>query len=215
MQRTPRLKELRERAALSQEDLAEISNVARATIADLEAGKRPARPSTLRKLAKGLQVDVTDFLGEPDSPLVEALPSQDKLFNNGVLEEERRRAEYVPRVWPRIKQLEHAAEQWQRFTDEGLYDLRSLSFEDLQTIDAVSLSIVINHSQDVHELKQACTPEQLERLKQAEKSYFDANLGFWAQVENTLARQRVSDIAERRAQLQARRTEMERLADLA
>jgi transcriptional regulator with XRE-family HTH domain len=54
--KTPRLKDLRERAALSQEDLAEKSGVSRATIADLEAHKRPARPSTRRKLAEALGV---------------------------------------------------------------------------------------------------------------------------------------------------------------
>lgn len=56
MQETSRLKELRERAALSQMDLAERAGIARATIADLEAGKRPARPSTRRKLAEALGV---------------------------------------------------------------------------------------------------------------------------------------------------------------
>ncbi|MDP9476905.1 MAG: helix-turn-helix domain-containing protein [Actinomycetota bacterium] len=56
MLKTPRLRELREQLALSQEDLADRSKVSRATIADLEAGKRPARPSTRRKLAKALDV---------------------------------------------------------------------------------------------------------------------------------------------------------------
>ena len=55
--KTPRLRELRERAALSQEDLAKKSGVSRATIADLEADKRPARPSTRRKLAEALRVE--------------------------------------------------------------------------------------------------------------------------------------------------------------
>lgn len=88
MQRTPRLRALRERAALSQENLAEISHVARATIADLEAGKRPARPSTIRKLAEGLGVEVTDLYGEPDSPLGESPPSLQPTLN-GALEEAR------------------------------------------------------------------------------------------------------------------------------
>lgn len=57
MQETSRLKELRERAALSQMDLAARSGVSRATIADLEAGKRPARPSTRRKLAEALGIE--------------------------------------------------------------------------------------------------------------------------------------------------------------
>ncbi len=56
MLKTPRLRELRERAALSQEDLAKQSGVSRATIADLEGEKRPARPSTRRKLAEALGI---------------------------------------------------------------------------------------------------------------------------------------------------------------
>jgi transcriptional regulator with XRE-family HTH domain len=59
--KTPRLRELRERAALSQEDLAKKSGVSRATIADLEASKRPARPSTRRKLAEGLGVEAHEL----------------------------------------------------------------------------------------------------------------------------------------------------------
>jgi transcriptional regulator with XRE-family HTH domain len=60
--KTPRLRELRERAALSQEDLAKKAGVARATIADLEANKRPARPSTRRKLAEALGVEPAELM---------------------------------------------------------------------------------------------------------------------------------------------------------
>ena len=62
MLKTPRLRELRERAALSQEDLAKKAGVARATIADLEANKRPARPSTRRKLAEALGVEPAELM---------------------------------------------------------------------------------------------------------------------------------------------------------
>ena len=62
MLKTPRLRELRERAALSQEDLAKKSGVSRATIADLEADKRPARPSTRRKLAEALGVEPAELM---------------------------------------------------------------------------------------------------------------------------------------------------------
>jgi transcriptional regulator with XRE-family HTH domain len=55
--RTTRLRELRERAAFSQMELSERSRVSRATIADLELGKRGARPKTRRKLAKALGVE--------------------------------------------------------------------------------------------------------------------------------------------------------------
>ena len=54
MLRTTRLRELRERASFSQMELSEISGVSRATIADLELGKRGARPRTRRRLAKAL-----------------------------------------------------------------------------------------------------------------------------------------------------------------
>jgi transcriptional regulator with XRE-family HTH domain len=60
--KTPRLRVLRERAALSQEDLAKKAGVARATIADLEANKRPARPSTRRKLAEALGVEPAELM---------------------------------------------------------------------------------------------------------------------------------------------------------
>jgi transcriptional regulator with XRE-family HTH domain len=60
--KTPRLRELRERVALSQEGLAKKSGVSRATIADLEAGKRPARPSTRRKLAEALGVEPAELM---------------------------------------------------------------------------------------------------------------------------------------------------------
>jgi len=43
---------------MTQAQLAEASGVARSTIAELEAGNRPARWSTQRKLAEALGVDV-------------------------------------------------------------------------------------------------------------------------------------------------------------
>ena len=54
----PTLKELRERAILSQFDLASKAKVGRATIAALESGdqSRKPRPSTIRKLARALKV---------------------------------------------------------------------------------------------------------------------------------------------------------------
>jgi transcriptional regulator with XRE-family HTH domain len=55
--RTRRLKELRERVSLSQMELSERSGVSRATIADLELGKRGAQPKTRRKLAAALGVE--------------------------------------------------------------------------------------------------------------------------------------------------------------
>lgn len=117
MQRTPLLRGLRERAALSQEDLAKLAGVSRATVADLEGRKRPARPSTLRKVAQGLGVEVTDLYEEHEVPKTPALPSQATLFN-GEAEEERRIA-YL-RAW-RIF-LEDRAREWRDDGEELLQD---------------------------------------------------------------------------------------------
>jgi transcriptional regulator with XRE-family HTH domain len=58
----PKLKQLRNEAALSQMELAERSGVSRATIADLEAGNRGAQPRTLRKLAGALRASPADLM---------------------------------------------------------------------------------------------------------------------------------------------------------
>ena len=54
---------LRERAVMSQEELADRSGVARDTISKLETGRRRAYPSTIRKLAAGLQVEPRLLMG--------------------------------------------------------------------------------------------------------------------------------------------------------
>jgi transcriptional regulator with XRE-family HTH domain len=59
----PHLRNLRRRAVMSQEDLAEKSGVARDTISKLETGQRGAYPSTIRKLAAGLDVEPRMLLG--------------------------------------------------------------------------------------------------------------------------------------------------------
>ena len=57
-------RELRERASFSQMELSELSGVSRATIADLELGKRGAQPRTRRKLAKALGVEPWELVGD-------------------------------------------------------------------------------------------------------------------------------------------------------
>ena len=59
----PHLRDLRRRAVMSQEDLAEKSGVARDTISKLESGQRGAYPSTIRKLAAGLDMEPRMLLG--------------------------------------------------------------------------------------------------------------------------------------------------------
>jgi transcriptional regulator with XRE-family HTH domain len=67
------LEHIRRLRGLSQRELAEKAGVSPATVYELEVGKRPTpRPSTLRKLAEALEVEIADLIGEPAVPLAEA-----------------------------------------------------------------------------------------------------------------------------------------------
>lgn len=59
----PYLRDLRQRAVMSQEQLSERSGVARDTISKLETGRRKAYPTTIRKLAAGLEVEPRMLMG--------------------------------------------------------------------------------------------------------------------------------------------------------
>ena len=59
----PRLRLVRQESVMSQEELAERSGVARDTISKLETGRRGAYPSTIRKLAAGLEVRPQILMG--------------------------------------------------------------------------------------------------------------------------------------------------------
>ena len=75
----PRLRRIRQGAVMSQEELAERSGVARDTISKLETGRRGAYPSTIRKLAAGLEIQPQLLMGG-----VEYLddPVEDELVEN-------------------------------------------------------------------------------------------------------------------------------------
>lgn len=62
-----KLRELRQRRAYSQVELAELVGVERATISRAEQGKHTPRGRTLRKLAEVLGVDVEELIVEPKS----------------------------------------------------------------------------------------------------------------------------------------------------
>jgi transcriptional regulator with XRE-family HTH domain len=91
------LREIRLRRGLSQADLSAITGVAEFTISEIESGKRAnPRPSTLRKLAQALEVEVADLYGEPAYPKDIAPSPEPSLFNG--LEDERRESTYQ-RAW--------------------------------------------------------------------------------------------------------------------
>ena len=80
----PRLRRIRQGAVMSQEELAERSGVARDTISKLETGQRGAYPSTIRKLAAGLEIRPqmliggVEYLDEPPDgePVEETFPEK-------------------------------------------------------------------------------------------------------------------------------------------
>lgn len=57
------LRNFRQQAVLSQEQLAQKSGVARDTISKLESGRRQAYPTTIRKLAAGLEIEPQMLIG--------------------------------------------------------------------------------------------------------------------------------------------------------
>lgn len=59
-----RLRAIRERKGVSLRGLKKVSGVAVATLARIEAGGYDPRLSTLRRLAKALEVTVAELIGE-------------------------------------------------------------------------------------------------------------------------------------------------------
>ena len=59
-----KLRRLRVEHALSQQDLERMTGIAQSTISNLELGNRPARLSTIRKLAEALNVEPTELMQE-------------------------------------------------------------------------------------------------------------------------------------------------------
>ena len=59
-----RLKEARQRAMISQEELSRTTGIGRATISNLENEERTAQPRTVRRLAEALGVEPMDLLKE-------------------------------------------------------------------------------------------------------------------------------------------------------
>jgi len=135
--------------------------------------------------------------GSEVHPKEESRSSLEPSLFNG-LEDERRG--YESHVRERINSLGRAADQWQRFVDEGLYDLKRLDLETLKVVDAASLALILAHATEEAEMKRAAADEQRERLEQAEQRLIDTNLDFWARVERELARSNVAYLDEVRAE---------------
>jgi transcriptional regulator with XRE-family HTH domain len=69
--RLPKLRALRQRRGLSQQALSELAGVSRDGIVHYEADTREAHPSTAKKLAEALEVEVVDLTEEAQKVEVE------------------------------------------------------------------------------------------------------------------------------------------------
>ena len=120
-----RLTRLRERKGYSQRALAKESGVSPATIYELENGRRRPNPSTLRKLAGALNVEVVELL-EADYPKASATSPQPSF--NDFLEEGRREDVYEP--WAEF--VNSFVDRWERKINEGVLDHGSvMEFTDI------------------------------------------------------------------------------------
>lgn len=64
------LRQLRRIKGLSQKDLAKAAGVGQDTISGIESGRHEPRPSTIRKLAKALNVEPQELTAPPGVPVV-------------------------------------------------------------------------------------------------------------------------------------------------
>jgi transcriptional regulator with XRE-family HTH domain len=121
-----RLAELRERRALTLRELGAMSGVAADTINQIELGHRKARPSTLRKLARALEMDVQEFYAEPalgkgEAPK-EAGHSTDNAQLNATLEDLRHAVDLYEHLRMIEKAVDEYREVWEKRLAEGEFE---------------------------------------------------------------------------------------------
>jgi transcriptional regulator with XRE-family HTH domain len=152
-----RLRELREERGFSQYSLAQESGVGRSTIAALETGERGAHPSTMRALARALEVTVPDLYRDRITPP----PSQDR--PEGMVESYQQLRENLRDAFPGIEydaNFERMAEQF--VVELGWLQERTFPL-DLAQPPRASLS-----AQDLLELANSFYRFRMERWTQEE-----------------------------------------------
>jgi transcriptional regulator with XRE-family HTH domain len=148
-----RLAELREHKALTLHDLEELSGVGADGISKIENGHRKPRPSTLRKLAAALGVEVEDFFKEPilagkaEGPR-EAGPSHNEAVSEKAIEEYNQRrygSSSIAQGWDRL------AERWTQRLKKGDFDRRDLELL-VETLEDVAMGMEANTAAERKEL---------------------------------------------------------------
>jgi transcriptional regulator with XRE-family HTH domain len=172
------VREIRLRRGLSQADLSAMTGVAEFTISEIESGKRAnPRPSTLRKLAQALEVEVADLYGDSDAPKAEAPLLQRSLFNG--FEEERRykleeakravqyiigRAEWYEQELERGRPLEYK-------TADRAYILAVLAIEEFSNFNRWFFDVVARDL--VREIENGNAPELVDEFDSLEETFIE------------------------------------------
>jgi transcriptional regulator with XRE-family HTH domain len=188
-----RLAELRESQGLTLRDLAERSGVDANTINQVELGHRRPRPSTLRKLAKALDVEVADFFKEPALPLDEA-PREKGLAD----------ADPSSKLIEAMV-LEKIAELWAEQLARGFYDRRTLGM-----MRMAGGTLAMNHDAVFREDRENLPPNFLEQLEAAEERFVAVEIQIWEAIEAADSEQAAppDELAARREAREAKREEL-------
>lgn len=125
-----RLREERQLRGWSQRDLARETGVNPDTISGIETEQHEPRPSTLRKLAEGLGLEVRDFFAEPALPKGEA-PSPGPSLLDKALDAARQDEEKDSQAVARVFASEGVPQDTRGYEEDRFRaELRALGFPD-------------------------------------------------------------------------------------
>jgi transcriptional regulator with XRE-family HTH domain len=137
-----RLREERQLKGWSQRDLARETGVNTDTISGIETGQHEPRPSTLRKLAEGLGIEVRDLFMEPALPKAEAP-------DPGLSKEAEERHEAIYQPW--LDFVSRYADRWEERIETGEFDLGSVN-EFIATLEDITPTLHKLNATEVRDL---------------------------------------------------------------
>lgn len=131
MVKLTRLKDVRQRKALTQQQLAEKAGVNRVTIARIEGGKDEPFPTTVRKVADALGVEPEELLAPPAEPLTNGPTnghSADGTLDERIAVHDEPEVRRLLRAHPDLAaMIQEAADQLVRFIPDARLSLELLT----------------------------------------------------------------------------------------
>jgi transcriptional regulator with XRE-family HTH domain len=166
-----RLKEERLLRGWSQRDLAREAGTTAETISSIETGQHEPRPSTLRKLAEGLDLEVRDFYAEPALPKAEAPETGPSLLDRALdaaRQDQEKSARAVNRLFASQGMLKST--NIMDFEEDRLRaELRELGFPDEHFEDFIWPLVVKAVQADQLEQENARLREEAAALRERER----------------------------------------------